>query len=222
VLFAVAACAGGTPVPPTSGEPPTSGPPAATATLGTPAGPIPASAFFVPPPITSSDQVLPAPVTNFVALWPLCGARYASDAQRTDHRGRHIFYYNPGAGGENIPEETVDHTISLYQSGAGPAAMQQIRAALQACPHDRRDGSVVDYTLLTAPSLGDEAMLIQETWNPQPGTKWIPVTSLATVVRVGDVVTVLLFVGWEGLNASPAVANDYTTRAVTAIEAWLR
>ena len=101
--------------------------------------------------------------------------------------------------------------------------MQQIRAAVQACPHDRRDGSVVDYRLLTAPSLGHEAMLIQETWNPQPGTAWtMPVTSLATVVRVGDVVTVLLFVGWEGLNVDPAVANDYTTRAVRAIEAWLR
>jgi len=221
VLLAVAGCAGPAAPAPTPPDPPAVTA-TATPTVRTPAGPIPASAFFVPPPITSSDQNIPAPEQNYVALWSLCGARYASDAQRTDLRGRHLFYYSPGAGGENIPEGTVDNTISLYQPGSGPVAMQQIRAALQACPHDRRDGSVVDYKLLAAPSLGDEALLVQETWNPQPGTQWVPVTSLATIVRVGDVVTVLLFLGWEGLNVDPAVANDYTTRAVRAIEAWLR
>ena len=194
----------------------------ATATIRTPAGPIPASAFFVPPAITSSDQRFVAPATGFVGLWPLCGARYASDSQRADRRGRQVLYFHPGAGAGSVPAATVDHTISLYRAGAGPAALQQIRAAVQACPHDRRDGSVVDYRLLTPPSLGSEALLIEETWNPQAGTEFSPVTSLAAVVRIGDVITVLRFIGWEGLNASPQVCDEYTGYAVTAIQAWLR
>lgn len=44
---------------------------------------------------------------------------------------------------------------------------------------------------------------------------------LIRVVRIGDVVTVLWEIGWEGTSSDRANVDDYSRRAVRAVADWL-
>jgi hypothetical protein len=208
-----------------SSAPPSSSPPSsAPQQIVPPANaPIPDGAFFTPPANRTHTQ--PAKPTNGRAGMPsLCGAALPSDAQIGRQRGREILFYDVNAAQDAIPLGTIQHTIAVYRPGGAAAAMTDWRAAVAACPSERLDtGATVTYRLATPKDQGDDAILIEAVWHAAPadaGQFPSPVTSLVSIVRVGDVVTILYAVGWEGIDADRSVTLDYTDRAVLAIETW--
>jgi hypothetical protein len=191
---------------------------------GPPAGaPIPDSAFFTPPANRTREQ--PEKPTDGHADMPaLCDADFASDAKIGRQRTRHIVFFEVNASPDTIPDGTVDHTIAVYQPGAAAVAMAEIRNAVAACPtDDQEDGVALKYELLAPKNQGDDVLLIQETWTPPAdGTAPDagPSKGLISIVRVGDVLTVLKVYGWEGIDADRAVTQAYTDLAVRTITKW--
>jgi hypothetical protein len=186
--------------------------------------PIPDSAFFTPPANRTKIQPYMPTDGRRVDRPSLCGAMYPSDARIGRERSRHIFYSSVNAPPDYVPLGTVDQTISVYEPGGAEAAMSEIRAAVIACPSEKADnGGTAKYRLLTPKDTGDDVILIEETWTPPPSDSppYPSVTKqLYYFVRIGDVLTELFVTGWEDIDADRSVGDDYTNRAVRAIERW--
>ncbi|BCB75580.1 hypothetical protein GCM10022251_28070 [Phytohabitans flavus] len=216
-----------TPPAPTS-APPTSASPtpqrATTAPPTTPSGntapkSIPNSAFLQvadtngrePVVDTPSDDVLPA----------LCDATYASDRSIDLQRSRRVTYWTaPGREGY-VPDGTFRQSIRVYEPGRASRFVDELRDAVAACPSDgdRR------YRTVSAPKQGDQSLMFEvryPTKDPEGNPTGGDDVRLVSVVRIGDVVTILYETGWEaGWSAEPDVVNAFTDKAVDRIRSWL-
>ena len=220
---AVTGCSNGTPVassPPSASTSRSPAPIIASPSVPPADAPIPDSAFFVPP--KERTRTTPAIGTGRAQMPKLCGARYPSDARIGAMRDRDgLMYFGLTAAADSIPDGTVHQTIAVYQPGGAAAYVSELRDAVNACPSEHLDdGATRTNGYLTAfPAFGDESFAVQSTWtNPPefPGK----VTAYLAVIRVGDVVTTLYFVGWEDFSADVDVTAGYTKLAVTAVQAW--
>lgn len=188
-----------------------------------PGAPIPDSAFFAPPANRTHEQP-EKPADGAADMPALCDANFPSDAKIGRQRSRHLTFFEVNAAPDTIPLGTVDHTIAVYQNGGATVAMAELRNAVAACPTDaQEDGVTLKYALLTPKNQGDDALLVQETWTPPAdGTapEAGPSKGLISIVRVGEVLTILKVYGWEGIDADAAVTQSYTDLAVQAVKKW--
>lgn len=223
VIFCLGAAGCSDPSPTGSAQPS-----AASSTIGSPSAapigppatvPIPDSAFFTPP--ANRTRMAPdKPQDGRSELPSLCKATYASDREIGQQRNRHIIFHGLDATAETIPTGTVDQTIAVYRPGGATAAIANFRSAVTACPTEKLDtGGTVTHRLLSPYAVGDEALLIEQTWTNPPD---FPETTknLLSIARTGEAVTFLWVTGWEGIDADPEVTSDYTARAVAAINEW--
>jgi hypothetical protein len=187
-----------------------------------PGPPIPDSAFFVPPADTTGGRSVPVPTDGPAYQLSLCRAMFPSDALIDRRRGRSLSYFDSIATAQDNPQWIIGDTITVYRAAGAVAAMTDLRAALSACPRDSRDGATLSYRLPTPKPYGDDRILIEETWNAPPDSTQPPYATLFSVVRVGDVVTVLQVAGWDGSNAAADIADSFTGLAVSAIVSWHR
>jgi hypothetical protein len=195
---------------------PSTAPPTSTAARP-PITSIPNNAFFVQPSDSAMDGTPHAPV-DATAPFSLCGHPYLGGAGVNKQRTRKLFYWVGQKG--DLPGGTVDQTIFAYAPGGAEAAMRNLRAGIQDCPQYHG----FTYTLTNATSRGDDSLLMRSQYIPTSSNAPIPENSLYSIVRVGDVVTMLYVAGWEGMweeDKDPVLADQYTGLAVTAIENWL-
>jgi hypothetical protein len=195
--------------------------PSRSVALGPPATtPIPDAAFFKPP--ANRTHEAPAKPENGRGEMPkLCGARRPSDAQIGKQRNRHIVFHGVNVPDGYIPDGTVSQTISVYRPGGAVAAMAELRAAVAACPSEKLSAeTTVTYKILPPYALGDDALLVEQTWSTTSPEFPSTPKSLLAAVRIGDAVTTLWVTGWEGIDADPAVAGDYSRLAAQALQNW--
>jgi hypothetical protein len=195
---------------------PTTLTPAAAPTTPPPApafGPIPDRAFVTPP--NNPSNLKPEESGDNPRF---CDKRYAADSAIAVRRARTIYYYSPEAQEGYIPNGTVSHTITVYRSGGAARALSELRAAVTACP-TRTDGpNTYTHEIVSTPRRGDGSLLVKVTGaNAQ-----IPIgyAAYVSVVRLGDVVSVLFAVGWEGATVERAEIDSFTQQAVRRITAW--
>jgi hypothetical protein len=230
VLGTAAGCVAGADPGPTLTSGPTASPsrtgppdttPATEATGPSPDLAIPDGVFLALPTNLQGGVKQPKPENGPAHELSLCKAHYPSDGLIGQRRGRTLMYYAPGSTSDNVPDGTVAQTITVYRPNGATAAMRELRSALTACPRDTTDnGSTLSYRLPIPKHYGDDTILIEETWNGAAESTNPPVSSLFYVVRISNVITILQLVGWEGLNAAPATADEFTTRAVEAVHTW--
>lgn len=184
---------------------------------------IPDRAFFALPANTKKEE--PRFTRSDSMLPELCAASYPADRSLLARRTRLLIYKLPSSPAEPwyVPDGTFYHTITSYPNGVAATWMAEMRAAVRDCPTQTIDGSTYRQRPISGTRYGDDSLLV-EISNPDPpgyGTPKSDVISLVSVVRVGNVVTVLYAQGWEGTSAEPDIVDDYTRRAVAAIRAWL-
>lgn len=223
---------GGTP---TATLSPTPTPPASTAP-STPAGSSPPTSSAAQPQVSASTtgraRPKSIPDSAFMQdgmvdgllgdeiLPELCDATYASDAKVQVRRSKHVTYQiNPTPGA--TPDGTFDQTITVYRSTGAREFMAQVRAAVANCAKDGNDR----YKMVSAPKHGDDSFTFEKRY-PTVDPDGKPIggddVRLISVVRLGDVVTVLYERGWEaGWSADPDAVASYTKKAVTRLNAWL-
>jgi hypothetical protein len=185
---------------------------------------IPDRAFFRQPANTVKDE--PRFLGSENMLPELCAATYPADQSLLARRTRHLIYKLPGSPADPtyVPDGSFDHTITSYPNGVAATWMAELRAAVRDCPTQTISGFTYRQRLLAGTRYGDDSMLIEVSTpnrdvngNPTGGNE----IRLVSVVRVGNVVTVLYEQGWEGTSSDRAMVDDYTRRAVAAIVAWL-
>lgn len=185
---------------------------------------IPDRAFFEQPANTKKD--VPSFMGSENMLPELCGASYPADRSLLARRTHHLIFKLPSSPDDPtyVPDGSFDHTITSYPNGAAATWMAQLRAAVADCPNQTINGFGYRQRLLGGASYGDDSLLI-EVSTPNRDVNGTPTGGneirLVSVVRVGNVVTVLHEQGWEGTSSDRALVDDYTRRAVTAIQAWL-
>lgn len=201
-------------------------PSSAPATSPLPPAPtsIPDRAFFRQPANTVKDE--PRFLGSENMLPELCAAAYPADQSLLARRTRHLIFKLPSSPADPtyVPDGSFDHTITSYPHGVAATWMAELRAAVRECPTQTISGFTYRQRLLAGTRYGDDSMLIEVSTpnrdvngNPTGGNE----IRLVSVVRVGNVVTVLYEQGWEGTSSDPDLVADYTRRAVAAIAAWL-
>jgi hypothetical protein len=193
--------------PPAETTPPTTPPPAAAF------APIPDRAFVTAPNNPSNQK--PEESGDYPTF---CDKRYTTDSAIGVRRARTIYYYSPEAQEGYIPNGTVSQTITVYRSGGAAKALSELRAAVKACPTETDGPNTYKHEVVSAPKRGDGSMLVKVTGaNDQ-----IPIgyAAYVSVVRLGDVVSVLFAVGWEGATVERAEIDSFTQQAIRRITAW--
>jgi hypothetical protein len=224
----------GSPTPPPTSAPPTSAPsttPPATTTPPTKPPPttppprtapksIPDSAFLqvadlsrgYVQPDTSTEEVLPS----------LCDATFAGDRSIDLRRTRRLTYYNSGTAEGSTPDGTIRQTITVYEPDRASRFLDELRDAIASCPTDGKHR----YRVVYAPKRGDESLMFEDRYPTVDPAELQPTggddVRLISVVRMGDVVTILYETGWEaGWSADPDVMNSFTSKAVSRLLSWL-
>ncbi|BFU47534.1 hypothetical protein [Krasilnikovia sp. MM14-A1004] len=176
----------------------------------------------------------PYPVDSEDMLPDLCGARMPGEDVLQQRRTMHVLYKGPNTPSDNVPDGTVQQTISVYGNGGaadyvrgrGPAVdyVREFRAAVRACPKTVKGDVTCRLQLLADPNLGDEAALLERVCvvDVAPGEFGAGEHRARTaVVRFGETVTVLDFQGWEGASVDPAETTPLTRQAAQRVENWL-
>lgn len=211
-----------TPPPPTSAPPstppatarPTTPPPARNAPKS-----IPNSAFLQVADLSRGYSDGDAPSENIMPT--LCDATFASDRDIDLRRSRRLAYYNAGTPEGSTPDGTIMQTITVYDAGRASRFMDEVRDAVADCPSEGDDR----YRMVSAPKRGDESLMFEKrypTLDVEGNKTGGDDVRLISVVRVGDVVTILYETGWEdGWSAEQSVMNTFTTKATNRIRSWL-
>ncbi|RKF26668.1 hypothetical protein [Micromonospora globbae] len=173
----------------------------------------PAGLVAAPPYFTEGEPVLPE----------FCGADL--DEPVVQRRTRALFYHLGADRPEMaVPYGSYRHTITIHRAGRAGDWMADLRRAVRECPEqEAASGGVSRQRLLPGGAYGDESLLI-ELRTPAltaGGTAEGETVRLIRVVRIGDVVTVLWEIGWEGTSSNRANVDDYSRRAVRAVADWL-
>jgi hypothetical protein len=185
---------------------------------------IPDRAFFEQPANTKKDE--PRFLGSENMLPELCAATYPADRSLLTRRTRHLIYKLPSSPADPsyVPDGSFDHTITSYPNGVAATWMAELRTAVENCRTQTISGFTYRQRLVAGTRYGDESMLIEVSTpnrdvngNPTGGDE----IRLVSVVRVGNVVTVLYEQGWEGTSSDRALVDDFTRRAVSAVRAWL-
>ncbi|MEH0974839.1 hypothetical protein V6U77_27260 [Micromonospora sp. CPCC 205546] len=202
--------------------------PSATAPTPSPTGrtrvTIPTSAFLDLPPELRKSPRAATPVAN--ALPKLCDEEFGTGGRAVTASASMMNVYKQiGDPPENVPYGTVTQTIFSFEGEGASDYLRRLRGSLGSCPSFRRSGATVDVRTRPLPGVGDEALLVTQTW-PQTDlqgnrTGGDAVTQIA-VIRVDDVTTVLHDQGWEGTSGSPDLMDDFTRAAVRALDTWRR
>ncbi|GFJ93661.1 hypothetical protein [Phytohabitans rumicis] len=210
------------PPPPTpSATAPTAAPSTTTTTppRRTPPKSVPNSAFLQ---ITDTNGDVPVENLDGEPVLPkLCDATFDSDDAIAVRRTRLITYWAEQRQDGQVPDGTFRQSITVYEPDQAARFLDELRAAVAGCPTqaERR------YRLLSAPRHGDDSLVVEETYptvDPDGKPTGGRDVRLVSVVRIGDVVTMLYEKGWEaGWSAEPDVVNAFTTKAVTRVESWL-
>ncbi|MDQ7910613.1 hypothetical protein RB614_39575 [Phytohabitans sp. ZYX-F-186] len=209
------------PAPSASPTPRTSAPAPPPTTPSRPAAPksIPNSAFLQVADTNGREPVVDTPSEEIVPA--LCDARFASDRDVDLRRSRRVTYWNAPNREGYVPDGTFRQTISVYEAGRASRFLDELRAAVADCPTDgdRR------HRLVSATERGDESLAFEvryPTLDVEGRSTGGQDVRLVSVVRIGDVVTILYETGWEaGWSAEPAVVDGFTGKAVDRIRSWL-
>jgi hypothetical protein len=219
LVLGAAACDTPAPAPPSGGPATTTSTPAGPTTPPAPPAdlPIPDRAFVTAPPSPVSIEG----GEGGEYLSDFCGARYPSDGDIGRRRTRTVTYFPPDAVEGNVPDAQVYHTVTVYQPGRAAAAMAEVRAAVTACPTTKEldTGATVSYRLVPTSNRGDEILMVERTWRNPPDFPG-PVIERTVVMRYGDVVSVVVLQGWEGLNLPLSLAESFADQAERTIRAW--
>jgi hypothetical protein len=113
-------------------------------------------------------------------------------------------------------------TITVYDQDRASRFLDELRDAIADC---RSEGDH-RYRIVSAPKRGDESLMFEDRYPTVVPPEDTPTgghdVRLISVVRIGDVVTILYETGWEaGWSADPDVMNSFTTKAVNRIRSWL-
>lgn len=201
---------------------PSSAAPTRTASFRPPTS-IPATALLKLPTANRSDvaDADRGPIT-FSAP---CDGTLPAKTQIVTQRNRVTAFHHAGDPGRTSAE-TVEQNITIWKAGQAEAFMSRLRAAVTACPATPVTGGQRRFGLVPLQGLGDEAFRVETTTprvNPATEEADGEVTSFATYIRIGTVVTVLDFGGAEG-GTTPRAADVQlvTDAAIGPFRAWLR
>ncbi|MFD0787675.1 hypothetical protein ACFQZ8_27540 [Micromonospora azadirachtae] len=166
-----------------------------------------------PPAFRPGDEVLP----------DFCGADL--DARVVQTRSRVLTYHlTPDFPEGAAPYGVYRNSISIHRPGRADDWMADLRRAVRDCPEQEvAPGRSNRHRLLAGGDFGDEAVLVEvrePAWE-EGGPAEAEYRRLIRVIRIGDVVTVLWEMGWEGMSSDRRQVDDYSRRAEQAIVNWL-
>jgi hypothetical protein len=167
---------------------------------------IPLGAFLSKADLNDATGLVP-PTEARPPLPALCGTRFSSDDQITARRTLRAPYRGARTG-------VVRQTITVYAPGGAQTFMAELRTAVAGCATEpeRAGDYLVTHRAVSAVDAGDEAIRIEEQFQRAGAAASAPTTQAISVVRVGDVVTVV----WTGGYADDSVVTadvDAMTRA---------
>jgi hypothetical protein len=151
----------------------------------------------------------------------LCDNPLGADPTMTVREARKTWYGDPADPIVTTIRGSVAQTISVYEPGGAAAAMRRLRSELDSCRSRSDANADVTFTTQGPPSHGDEGVYLVETFqttkeNYRP-PRW---AEHVTVVRVGEVITVLRVTVFEGGFPDRADVDLFVRLAVDAIDDW--
>lgn len=210
-------------VTPSAAPPPSSAPPA-----GSPSAPkpipksIPARALLT----VAEGNVEPAVREDPPRKLELCDkATFPSEKLAGVRASVRLFYREPRLNSSSTPSDTLYNTVTVYRSSGAAGFMDDLRAAVKACPQGGTSDLPARYRSLGAIGRGDESVLIESSTTAY-GDDGTPAVgrrlTYIVAVRVGDAVTLLETLGYESAATDLADVKALARAATERLTDWRR
>jgi len=206
---------------PSTGGLPSTPPMSSASTASVLPAAIPTSAFLQKADLRSRGEAM---TQTPPVLPPLCGARHATDSLIDKRRTMAPDYREPGVAMEGTPNGFIAQTITRYRSDGATRYLDEVRAAVEACPTQQIEGHTYRQRLVSGASFGDESIIIEIRFPAMSYVDSKPLgfdrVQFVPVIRVDDLVTVLHDYAWEGDSRAPrSTMERFASRAETRLEA---
>jgi hypothetical protein len=201
--------------PSAAGTPTAAGTAAPAGTAGAPGSGIPVEAFGEP-----STGMRVGPVREWTtdpeALPAVCGGAFAAGDGATARASVRSVYKRPEDRADD-PYGTHYQTITTYRAGAAAGFMDRLRDALRTCPTDQVGGVPVRLEVVElGDRMTDDGLRMDLIRRHGGGER----TTATTVIRHGDVVTVLHDEVRGGDSTVPRIVDSFLRDALEALVEW--
>ena len=147
---------------------------------------------------------------------------YPSSSKAAVRKSVFLLYRAPELPAENVPDDTIYDTVTVYRGAGAEEFLDELRAAVRDCPNGPKKAK---YRSLGSFGAGDESLLIERSTpatnpqgEPEPGQE--PHLTYIAAARVNDTVALVESLGYEnwGSKREPVVALAKT--AAKRVAAW--
>ncbi|XVV09505.1 hypothetical protein ACQP2X_32240 [Actinoplanes sp. CA-131856] len=156
----------------------------------------------------------------------LCGdADYPSTDDAAVRASVRLTYKRPGLGAEYVPDDVVHNTVTVYRGSGARDFLDELRAAVRACPAGGEGDPPPKYRSLGSPGLGDESLMVERsavgragTGEPDPAAE--RQITYIVAIRVEDAITLLDTSGWENAGSIRSSVDSLAETAADRLTAW--
>ncbi len=152
-------------------------------------------------------------------------AKFPSEKQVGVSASELTVFRGPDTPAENVPDDTVYHTVTVFRSDGAQNYLSELRQAVQSCPTGKIGDLEAQFDSLGSLGLGDESILIDRSYasrggDGEPMNNGSRTSLFLAVVRVGDSVTVLDSTGYENFGASRSQIEALARMATDRLKDW--
>ncbi|WP_127507417.1 hypothetical protein [Actinoplanes solisilvae] len=207
--------------PPVSSAPPSSPPPSSTG----PAIPksIPGRALLTKDDVGNSefkrlDETREVP--EFCAK-----AKFPSQKQVGAGASVFVVYRGPKTPAENVPDDTIYDTVTVYRGEGAQDYLAELRAAVDVCPTGKIGDLEARFESLGSLGLGDESLLIERSYEArggdgEPTGDGERTATYIAAVRVNDAVTLVDSRGYENWGTERSAIESLARAATKRLQGW--
>ena len=202
--------------PPVKGQPPTQ---EQTTPANQIPSSIPASAFLL---AGDAPGKAGQPERKGASDLPLfCDAYYEHSEKRAIQATQTLMYQGSDAPADSTPQAVVDETIMVFRGQGAEDFMDDLRAAVRACPRQDEERNI----LRGSAGTGDESMLIERNrpatrGDGEPMGDGSLYREYFVAIRVGDSIAFVDHNGWENWSAERSETQILAKRAGTRLVNW--
>ncbi|BBH71303.1 hypothetical protein ACTI_79880 [Actinoplanes sp. OR16] len=151
------------------------------------------------------------------------GADFPSEDQAGVRASGWLLFRSPELGPEYTAEDQIYNTVTVYRGDGASAFMDELAAAVEACPEGEVGDLPARFRDLGPLELGDESLMIERSTaaynddgSPAEGRR----KTFVAAVRVGDAVTMLESSGYESGPSDPDDVEALAATATVRLAGW--
>lgn len=136
-----------------------------------------------------------------------------------------LLYRGPDTPAENIPDDTIYDTVTVFRGDGAQDYLGELRAAVESCPTGKVGDIPAQFDSLGSLGLGDESVLIERSYEArgddgEPTGNGSRTATYIAAVRVNDAVTLVDARGYESISSDRSAVESLARTATKRLRDW--